>query len=318
MEILFVSIFLTLLLFCRFFSMRKSALVAFLLCQGMSLAASKDVVMVIELQPKQSAVAGKEAAPSDSDMQKVVSWLDKCLDLLKVNGGIITRQSHQVLIHIPKTQIDKIEKLQSVLTVSHHLELLPVHRDSETIINKPEVQALIKKYEEKKKAHLAAAKSDEPLAQVIYFPASFNLSEYMILEEQRLDEQDEIVINEETGMPAVRYVVVERPSTLSDQGLYISGANVEFAGPNWHNNGSVWLTLDEEGGKKMESLTESMESGVDRIAIVVNNQIMYSPVVQGILSKDFMISGIKNRIEFCIALTRPSSGKLNLVEIRHP
>ncbi len=82
-----------------------------------------------------------------------------------------------------------------------------------------------------------------------------------------------------------------RPILLSRR-IAISGANIASAYPSPSQPDAVGVSLDNEGTDKMIALTGDMRLGVDRIAIVLDNEVISAPVVQAHLAKDFSISGL--------------------------
>ncbi len=82
-----------------------------------------------------------------------------------------------------------------------------------------------------------------------------------------------------------------RPILLSRR-VALSGANIASAYPSPSQADAVGVTLDNEGTDKMIALTGDMRLGVDRIAIVLDDEVISAPVVQAHLAKDFSISGL--------------------------
>ncbi|MES2477019.1 MAG: protein translocase subunit SecD [Verrucomicrobiota bacterium] len=83
-----------------------------------------------------------------------------------------------------------------------------------------------------------------------------------------------------------------RPILLSRR-VAISGANISSAYPSPSQPDAVGVTLDGEGTDKMIALTGDMQLGVDRLAIVLDGEVISAPVVQARLAKEFSISGLR-------------------------
>lgn len=83
-----------------------------------------------------------------------------------------------------------------------------------------------------------------------------------------------------------------RPILLSRR-VALSGANIASAYPDPSQPDAVGVTLDSEGTDKMIALTSDMRLGVDRLAIVLDDEVISAPVVQARLAKVFSISGLR-------------------------
>ncbi len=77
----------------------------------------------------------------------------------------------------------------------------------------------------------------------------------------------------------------------------IKGKHVKKAWPDSARAGVINVTLTNTGGKYMRRLTSGMEKGVDRLAIVLDGEVKSAPVVQDILSSQFIIEGINDNEE---------------------
>lgn len=91
------------------------------------------------------------------------------------------------------------------------------------------------------------------------------------------------------GEPYVEYLLLNnRPA--------IEGSDVANAWPQIQGaDNIVGIELTHEGGQKMINLTKDMRPGVDRIAVLLDNEIITAPVVQSTpLGKNFIIQGQKS------------------------
>src|SRR5690606_23543013 len=59
----------------------------------------------------------------------------------------------------------------------------------------------------------------------------------------------------------------------------------------------VAITLNNAGADKMLNLTKDMVLGRDRIAVVLDGEVLTAPTVNDVLSKNFEISGQENAAE---------------------
>lgn len=72
----------------------------------------------------------------------------------------------------------------------------------------------------------------------------------------------------------------------------LTGNDVSNAMPDGTRPGIVNVTLSGKGGDKMLQLTQNMEHGRDRLAVVLDGRVVTAPTVQSTLSKNFQISGM--------------------------
>ena len=83
----------------------------------------------------------------------------------------------------------------------------------------------------------------------------------------------------------------EQPILLNRR-TALGGSDIVNAYPSPQQNDAVAVSLSSEGADKMFNLTKNMRLGVDRIAVVLDGKVLNAPVVQAILSKEFVISGL--------------------------
>lgn len=73
----------------------------------------------------------------------------------------------------------------------------------------------------------------------------------------------------------------------------LTGADISRANPSPQQNDAVDIALNSAGGDKMIALTKNMRPQVDRIAIVLNGEVISAPVVNQVpLGSNFLISGL--------------------------
>jgi preprotein translocase subunit SecD len=97
-------------------------------------------------------------------------------------------------------------------------------------------------------------------------------------------------------------------------------SDIARAFPSPQQPDAVSVTLNGAGAEKMTALTTNMRPGVDRIAIVLDGQVISAPVVQQVpLGKDFIIEGLNEPGEVEIlanALMNPLEFPLKITEMR--
>ncbi len=83
----------------------------------------------------------------------------------------------------------------------------------------------------------------------------------------------------------------EQPILLNRRAA-LGGSDIAQAYPSPQQNDAVAVTLSSEGADKMYALTKDMRLGVDRIAVVLDGKVLNAPVVQAVLTKNFVVSGL--------------------------
>jgi SecD/SecF fusion protein len=83
-----------------------------------------------------------------------------------------------------------------------------------------------------------------------------------------------------------------RPILLSRR-MALGGSDIANAVPSPQQGDAVSITLNSDGTDKMIALTKDMRPGVDRIAIVLDGEVISAPVVNQVpLGKQFIIEGL--------------------------
>lgn len=100
------------------------------------------------------------------------------------------------------------------------------------------------------------------------------------------------VFTDNNDQPQTKPLVVETPEHAEKSGLLITNQHMAEAHADYLRRGHVNVTLSETGGLIMRRLTQPMEKGRARLAIVCMGRVVSAPVVQGNLYKEFSISGL--------------------------
>ena len=141
---------------------------------------------------------------------------------------------------------------------------------------------------------------------------------------------ERINTGEEPRVPG--YKVYERKRTteegteiishiLLDNRVALTGKDVQQAYPeSMAGSHDVGIRLTDAGADKMINLTKNMVPGTDRIAVVLDGEVLTDPVVNQVpLGKSFQISGQrsqKDAIDLCNALMNPLENPLQIIEER--
>ncbi len=112
---------------------------------------------------------------------------------------------------------------------------------------------------------------------------------------------------------------MSEPILLSRR-VALGGSDISMARPSGLQPDVVDITLNGPGTDKMIALTQNMQKGVDRIAIVLDGEVLSAPTVQQVpLGKDFQISGLNDAGEpqnLANALMNPLENALKIDEMR--
>lgn len=111
------------------------------------------------------------------------------------------------------------------------------------------------------------------------------------------------------------YQDTEGEPLLLEKKPSVTGAHIASAWPDTTREGVLNVTLTPDGGTRMERLTKPMEKGLDRIAIVLNDEVISALVVQAPLKAEFIIQGLRDHDELtglANALNIPLAAELKL------
>ena len=107
----------------------------------------------------------------------------------------------------------------------------------------------------------------------------------------------------------------ERPILLSRRNI-IGGGDIQTAFADPGRFGSISVLLTPNGGNRLGEATERMTKGVDRLGIVLDNEGLIAPTVQGNLRRNFVIQGLDGEDEVrqvVFALNNPLLNNLKII-----
>ena len=268
---------------------------------------SGGVELTLEVQPKIDD-RGREVPPEATEMQQACDILNERLNATGTSEVQIIHSGNKILIQIPMQDKDetknkeKIDAMVKTLTKMAKLELLKVDENEAAILATPEAQQVMQKYlndldnyrkqleeyrEKQEKGEYTRAPR-APRTPLSYFGGK----DTCIYPHPLLNDKTGKPLLDKEGKPIIDFRVLEKPSSAEKRGVYITGANVSKASPNYAERGMVNVTLNNDGAERMARLTGKMQLGRDRMAVVLNSQVKCAPVVQAVLHKDFQITGL--------------------------
>ena len=108
----------------------------------------------------------------------------------------------------------------------------------------------------------------------------------------------------------------DRELILVSDRAEVTGWDVKRAWPDPARAGVVQVQLSKDGGKRMTLLTTAMRKQIDRLAIVLNDEVLSAPIVNDVLAEKFIIQGIDDPEDLVMALLAPLSSEFTLESLR--
>ena len=106
---------------------------------------------------------------------------------------------------------------------------------------------------------------------------------------------------------------------VSNANPIVGGDKVDLARPG-NGLGVINVTLSKEGGRRLTNATGNMTIGKDRMAVVLDDEVLIAPSVNAILGRNFIVEGLDGREEVRTvsnALNNPLKYPLNILSERN-
>lgn len=211
-------------------------------------------------------------------------------ELLGLRGVQVQRQGQDFILRVGSGLITSMEaytetldELESILNERTSMQLLPVHRNSELIVQDGEVQELLAAYETAVVAYEESHSPEESAPLLPELPQRLHLQDYQLAEYQASSPED--------GAARYEYMVVQRPEIMAQDNLLVTEQEVERAEVDTAR-GTINVELTARGGDILARLTRSMQPGQERLAILLDGVPVCAPVVHTELGCSFFISGL--------------------------
>ncbi len=158
-----------------------------------------------------------------------------------------------------------------------------------------------------------------------------SLEQVAKLEIRGVHPQSEILVGQAKAGKSVPGFELKEYTTTNDDGedvtfdllinrrVIVTGKNVQRARVATEDRGVVAITLDGEGGDKLREATMKMTIGRDRMACVLDGVVISSATVQGVLGRNFQVSGLDSQEEcrrLANGLENPLTNPLVIEEAR--
>jgi SecD/SecF fusion protein len=208
----------------------------------------------LRVQPRESD-SGEKMEVTPQQVDQAILVIEKRLNSMGTSEPLIARQGTDgILVQMPGVEPETSAKIRNTLEKVAKLELREVSR-----------------------------RNDEP------GPDGKPLAERVQSGEEIIPGYKAYTLKgkDEDGNEYTRPILLNRRMALG-------GSDIADAVPSPQQADAVSITLNAEGTDKMIALTKNMRSGVDRIAIVLDGEVISAPVVnQTPLGKQFIVEGLR-------------------------
>ena len=207
----------------------------------------------LHIQPRMDA-EGNEMPITPSQVDQAITVIEKRLNSMGTAEPIIARQgSNGILLQMPGVEPQESERIRASLQKVAKLQLHKVSPRNDEL--GPDRKSLA--------ARVAERLEKEP--------------GYLAFNHKSKDQD---------GKEIQRPILLKRIPGLG-------GADIALATPSPKQADAVSITLNGPGTDKMIALTKDLRPGVDRIAIVLDGEVISAPVVNQVpLGKQFIVEGL--------------------------
>ena len=224
---------------------------------------------------------GETMPITESQVEQAIMVIEKRLNSMGNAEPLIARQgSDGILVQMPGATTEESAKIRSTLEKVAKLQLHKVSPRNDEV-----------------------GSDGKTLAQQV-FEGSLKEPGFLAFNQKSKDQD---------GKEFQRPILLKRVAALG-------GADIANATPSPQQNDAVAITLNGAGEDKMIALTKDMRPGVDRIAIVLDGEVISAPVVNQVpLGKQFVIEGLNEPGEvqsLANSLMNPLENALVVEEMR--
>ena len=234
----------------------------------------------LRIQPRESD-DGEKMPITESQVEQAIIVIEKRLNSMGNAEPLIARQgSDGILVQMPGATTEESAKIRDILEKVAKLQLHKVSPRNDEV-----------------------GSDGKTLAQQV-FEGSMKEPGFLAFNQKSKDQD---------GKEFQRPILLKRVAALG-------GADIANATPSPQQNDAVAITLNSGGEDKMIALTKDMRPGVDRIAIVLDGEVISAPVVNQVpLAKQFVIEGLNEPGEvqsLANSLMNPLENALVVEEMR--
>ena len=234
----------------------------------------------LHIQPR-SGEDGVEMPVTPSQVEKAIEVIEKRLNGMGTAEPIIARQgSNGILLQMPGVEPAESDRIRVTLEKVAKLELREVSPRNDEV-----------------------GADQKSLATRVFERIEIVPGYQTFIQKHKTEDGKEI----------------ETPILLSRR-TALGGSDIAFATPSQQQPDAVEITLNGGGTDKMIALTKNMQEGRDRIAIVLDGEVISAPVVNKVpLGKQFIVEGLRDPGEpqkLANSLMNPLENALAVDEMR--
>ena len=234
----------------------------------------------LHIQPR-SGEDGVEMPVTPSQVEKAIEVIEKRLNGMGTAEPIIARQgSNGILLQMPGVEPAESDRIRETLRKVAKLELREVSPRNDEV-----------------------GADQKSLATRVFEHIEIVPGYQAFIQKHKTEDGKEI----------------ETPILLSRR-TALGGSDIAFATPSQQQPDAVEITLNGGGTDKMIALTKNMQEGRDRIAIVLDGEVISAPVVNKVpLGKQFIVEGLRDPGEpqkLANSLMNPLENALAVDEMR--
>ena len=209
---------------------------------------------LLSIQPRTNA-EGEEMPITKEQVEQAISVIEKRLNSMGTTEPLIARQGENgILVQMPGVEPEESARIRETLEKVAKLELRQVSPRSEE-----------------------PGDNGQSLAQRVMDGTVLEPGYRAFMLKGKDDDGNEY----------------QRPILLNRRPA-LGGSDIALATPSPQQADAVAITLNSDGTDKMIALTKDMQPGQDRIAIVLDGEVISAPVVNQVpLGKNFVVEGLR-------------------------
>jgi len=209
---------------------------------------------MLRVQPKEDE-EGRVQPVTHEQVAQAIAVVQKRLDNMGTVSPFIARQGDDmIIVQMPGVEPEQAAEVRRILETTAKLELRAVHPESDSPGDDGRTLA----------QRVAARDVIEP---------GYRAYQYTIKDEDGNERTSDILLSRRVG---------------------VGGNHVMRAHPSVDKADGVSVTLNSEGTDRMIALTSPMRKRVDRLAIVLDGEVISAPVVNDTLGSRFEVTGLRD------------------------
>ena len=271
--------------------------------------------LMLTVLPETDETSKSPIPLTKENVKEACDTLGSRLYAQEIKDAQLSYSGDKICVCIPRLHRDKeknkalMDELTTKLSQRAKLMILKVHHDSYNLRRNADYIRIADAYiaalhrynnaEERAQHNPSYINTEKHPSKTNFrrLPHSLGIKGYQLTAEQINIENLGEPITTEDGRCVYDYEILQTPVSAQLEGIYISEQHIHEASLDIARHGYLSVTLTDEGAKRMEKLTSSLNLGYDRLGIVINEMLKCAPTVQSVISKEFSISGLNGKDE---------------------